>query len=64
MVSNPSNDSDSSIKTTKNKKPKTKNQMVKQSLFDLSSSNSSSSSDENPASIITVKKRRKKYVFI
>jgi len=63
MVSDSSNDSDSSIK--KIKKPKTKNQTIKQSLFDLSTSNSSSSSsDENSSTDITVKKRRRKYVFI
>jgi len=61
MVSDSSNDSDSSIKKTK--KLKTKNQTIKRSIFDLSTSDSSSSSDENSTAIM-VKKHRRMYVFI
>ncbi|XP_029342269.1 transcriptional regulator ATRX-like [Acyrthosiphon pisum] len=57
MVSDSSNDSDSSIK--KIKKQKTKNQKIKQSIFDLSTSDSSSSSSDENSSAITVKKRRR-----
>ncbi|XP_022173106.1 transcriptional regulator ATRX homolog isoform X2 [Myzus persicae] len=54
IMSDSPNDSDSSIIKTKN--PKIKNQMIKQSIFDLSTS--SSSSDESSTSKIVNKRRR------